>query len=90
MKRKMILPLLAVVFAIAAAFGTLPFQSAWYKPSIGAVTTGNISTPAPSSGITCGASGSSVCLVGTKDAYMNESDAVAQNHTNLFRYTPAP
>ncbi len=89
-KRKMILPLLAIVFAVAAAFAFLPPQSAFYNTGPGTAATGTISTPASTSDIVCGDAGSSICKVGLKNAYSVLVDAQNQTSSNLMRYTPAP
>lgn len=90
MKRKMIFPLLAVLLASIAAFANLPVQRAWFKnPLTGVVSEGDITTPAPSSGITCTMSGSSICKIGQANAYDSQVHAQDGDDDGLFRYNPA-
>ena len=82
MKRKIILPLLAVVFAIASAFTSNFAQSAYFWNGM-AVDTGDIdNTTKP-----CTVNGTNQCTILGFDAYDNPTHAAASpSPTGLLKY----
>ena len=86
--KKFLLPLLAVVFAIAAAFASVRAQQmAWFKPITGPAQEGIITVPADTDANPCTTSGTVQCKVGTRDAYDTEAHANdAPNSTGLLKY----
>lgn len=89
MKIKFILPLAAVVFAIASAFTTKPLsQIGWFKDSSGVVSSGpidNVNTDTHP----CEVDRSIQCKVGEFNAYASAEEAAnAPSLTGLLKYNP--
>lgn len=92
MKSKILLPLLAVVFALAGAFTSSPVvQMGWYDPGTGGVE-GVISTPGDTP--TCSLSGDNICKIYSApfdfNAYDSKAHAETGGETGLLRFTPVP
>jgi hypothetical protein len=90
MKIKLMLPLLAVLFAVAGAIATpMLAQTGWYDAdgtgSIPAAS-GNITTPGDTP--ICGATGMFVCRVGSLDAYSTALGATNRDESKLLKYNP--
>lgn len=86
MKRKMILPLLAVVFALASAFATAPLtQMAFYHVAPNTHASGAITTPPDKP---CDVGRAVQCFIGTEVAYEDELSADTQNNAGLLKYNP--
>ncbi|HEY3404720.1 MAG TPA: DUF6520 family protein [Ohtaekwangia sp.] len=77
MKRKMIMPLLAVLIAVVGVMASvLPPQQAWFRPALGGpAQMGAITDPNDTHITPCGSSGTNQCKVGTQDAYDTEYNA---------------
>lgn len=88
MKSKLLLPLIAVVFAVAGAFASKPLaQMAWFKPISGPAEEGAITTPANTDENPCVLDGQIQCKVGTRDAYDTEAHAnAAPSPVGLLKY----
>lgn len=84
----MLLPLLAIVFAVASAFAsTLVPQMAWHKSGPGAATQAAITVPENiSEENPCGASGQTICKVNGFNAYATQDDANNSRPEGLLRY----
>lgn len=84
MKRKMILPLLAVVFALASAFATKPVsQMGWFHVPDSAEE-GEIDQIED----VCIVGGLVQCTIAGKNAYATEIGAVNQDPADLLKYNP--
>lgn len=91
MKRKILLPLLAVVFALAGAFASSPVvQMGWYNPGTGGEE-GEITSPGGDTPV-CGLSGSNTCKIqigfDEYDAYNTQADANTYQSSGLLKFTP--
>lgn len=89
MKIKFMVPLVAVVFAIASAFTTKPLsQMGWFKDSSGVVRSGqidNVNTDTHP----CAVDRSIQCKVGQYNAYASAEEAAADpSITGLLKYNP--
>jgi len=85
MKRKMILPLLAIVFAVAGAVGSMPLsQIAWFNDS-GEVGQATITNPTDK---TCAVGRTVQCKIGLLNAYDTQNNATNQNSAGLMKYNP--
>lgn len=90
MKNRMLLPLLAVTFAVTGAFATplMVSQMAWFKPISGSAEQGVITTPANTDENPCVLDGQIQCRVGTRNAYDTEAHAnAAPNPAGLLKYS---
>ncbi|MBX2968258.1 MAG: hypothetical protein KF803_02720 [Cyclobacteriaceae bacterium] len=92
MKSKILLPLLAVLFAVAGALATpMLVQSGWYDsngPGVpGGGMEGSITTPSGDTPV-CGSLGQQVCKIGFFDAYNSQEAAENADENGLLRYTP--
>jgi hypothetical protein len=89
MKSKLILPLIAILFAVAGAFATPLFvQTGWYDVDGTGSTppaSGNITTPGDTP--ICGASGNRICMVGLFNAYSTATGATNGDESKLLKYT---
>lgn len=88
MKRKMLLPLFAVLFAVLGAFASSPLvqQKGWYKNALGQVVEDFITTPADTDIQPCSTSGMHFCRVGSKQAYDTQANAAAQDPAGELKY----
>jgi hypothetical protein len=90
MKIKLMLPLFAVLFAVAGAIATpLLTQTGWYDVDGTGPTpaaSGNITTPGDTP--ICGSGGTFICLVGSQDAYSTATGATNQDESKLLKYNP--
>jgi hypothetical protein len=89
MKNKMLLPLLAVVFAFVGAFASTPFaqQMAWFKPLVGSAQQGTITVPANTDTNPCTTGGTIQCTVNGRNAYDTEAHAnAAPDAAGLLKY----
>jgi len=94
MKRKMILPLLAIVFAVASAFTTtLVPQQGWYDsngPTSGGGVQANITTPPNSEPVCSTMAEAHLCKIFVggvqKDAFDTKANAEANGATGRLRY----
>lgn len=85
-KSKMLLPLLAIVFAIASAFATEPVvQSAWYNSGVNSSSPGDITTPTDRE---CAVGRVAQCFIGTNVAYDSPQTAASQDSDGLLKYNP--
>lgn len=83
MKRKMILPLLAMAFALVSAFAFTPPQTAWYDSNgvtAGGGMTGTITTPSGEDAPECTTSATDhICLIRVglvdKNAFVDQASA---------------
>jgi hypothetical protein len=83
MKRKMILPLLAVLLAVASAFASMPLsQTAWFNDG-GTVGQDVITAPTNK---TCATGRSIQCMIGSLPAYDTQANAQNQVATGLLKY----
>lgn len=91
--RKFILPLVAVLFALAGALASPTLaQIGWYDsngPSPGGGVQGNITTP-PGNTPVCTSLGSQVCRIGIFEAYNSKAAAEAAQPSGMLRFTPVP
>lgn len=90
MKNKFILPLLAVVFAVAGALGTPMFaQTGWYDsngPVAGGGLQGSITDP-PGNTPVCSTSATSYqCMIGEFNAFNTKANAESGDPSGLLRY----
>ncbi len=90
MKRKMFLPLLAIVLALASAFTTVPSgQMGWYKDTSvvpPTVQQGTITTPADTDAHPCAIGRTNICQVGSFNAYSTQAGAASGNSLTLLKY----
>lgn len=77
----MILPLLAVVFALASAFASANTQSAWFHEDGEGVEGTITNTTEP-----CFVGGDVQCTIGSKDAYNSRTNAAMQEVGGLLKY----
>ncbi len=83
MKKKMILPLMAVMFALAGAFASAPLaQSGWFNDD-GEVEQGTITIPANK---VCETGRNIQCMIGVLPAYNTQSNAQSQIPSGLLKY----
>jgi hypothetical protein len=89
MKNKFMLPLLAILFALAGAIASpVLSQSGWYDvdgTGPNAPVFGTITTPGDTP--TCGSSGDRICKVGSSFAYSTAAGATNSDETKLLKYT---
>lgn len=86
MKRKMILPLLAIVFAVASAFASKPLlQSAWFNDD-GDAASGTITNTNKE----CAVGRSIQCTIGTEFAYDSPEHAEMEDPAGLLKYNNVP
>jgi len=86
MKRKMMMPLLAMLVAVVGAVASvMPPQQAWFKPLVGPVQQGAITSPADTDVNPCGSSGSNQCTINGRNAYDTEQHAIDQGTTGLLK-----
>lgn len=87
MKNKFLLPLLAVVFAIAGAFASsFAPQMAWYNTGPNSAAQGNIDFPVNVSDTNpCVISGTTQCRISGFDAYDTEAHAKSASGTGLLK-----
>jgi hypothetical protein len=87
MKNKFLLPLLAVVFAVAGAFAsTLAPQMAWYNTGPNSAAQGAINFPVNvSDSNPCIVSGITQCLINGVEAYDTEAHAKTASGTGLLK-----
>jgi len=85
MKRKMILPLLAIVFALASAFATAPVtQTAWFHVNPNSNDEGVIdNTTQP-----CVVGRQIQCTISGMNAYDSPANANTQSAPGLLKYNP--
>jgi hypothetical protein len=84
MKRKMFLPLLAVVLAAAGAFASQPLaQMAWFHVSPNSSDDGFITNTTKE----CAVGRDVQCLIGTEEAYDSPENAANQNSAGLLKYS---
>ena len=88
MKRKFVLPIAAVLFALVAAAATpVTGQIAWFKPIVGSAEQGVINSPDTSQpGVECQLSGTIQCYINNRPAYNSEQGANTQNSADLLKY----
>lgn len=89
MKRKMILPLLAIVFALASAFATKPLsqQMAYFKPIIGDVQFAAITVPNDTDDQPCDVNNTDhLCTINGRTAYESAETAGAQGNPGRLWY----
>jgi len=88
MKKRMILPLVAVLFALVGAFAsTFTPQVAWFKPMIGVAQQGDIDSPGDiSTEDPCLVQPGVQCRINGLDAYDTEAHANAQDPAGLLKY----
>ena len=86
-KSKLLLPLLAMVFAVASAFASaFAPQMAWYNTGPNAAAQGNIDFPVNVSDTNpCTLSGSTQCKIGGIDAYDTEAHAKVPTGTGALK-----
>lgn len=85
MKNKLLLPLLAVVFALASAFATKPVsQMGWFHVSPTSAEEGIIEQTDED----CILGGVVQCTISGQDAYASEIGAKNQDPAELLRYNP--
>ncbi len=86
MKRKMILPLLAVLFAAASALSSQPFlQTAWFNDG-GEAASGTISNTSNE----CAVGRTIQCTIGTAVAYDSPEHAQMEDPAGLLKYNNVP
>jgi hypothetical protein len=90
MKNKLILPLLAVVFAVAGALATPMFvQTGWYDsngPVAGGGLQGSITDPPGNTPVCSTSATSHQCMIGEFEAYNTKANAESANSLGLLRY----
>jgi len=88
MKRKIVFPIAAVLFALVAAAATpITGQIAWFKPIVGPAEQGVINNPDTSQpGVECTLSGTVQCYISTREAYNSEQGANTGNSADLLKY----
>jgi len=85
MKNKLLLPLLAVVFAVASAFITKPVsQMGWFHVPPDSAEEGEIDQTEEN----CFVGGAVLCTVNGKTAYASEIAAENENDAQELRYIP--
>jgi len=85
MKRKIIIPFAAILFAVVAAVASVkPPQIAWYKPLGGSAQQGAITTPSNTDMIPCTV-GANQCFIGAYKAYDTQVNAEAQGQVGLLK-----
>lgn len=85
MKNKLLLPLLAVVFALASAFATTPAsQMGWFHVPPDSAEEGEIDQTEEN----CIVGGAVLCTVNGNPAYASEIAAKNENSTQELRYNP--
>ncbi|PZR19987.1 MAG: hypothetical protein DI539_12145 [Flavobacterium psychrophilum] len=81
-KSKMLLPVLAIIFAVASAFATKPLmQSGWTHVS----APGTITFPTDKE---CAVNREAQCLISGEPAYDSPDKASRQDETGLLQYIP--
>ena len=85
MKSKLLLPVVALVFAVASAFATeSATQMGWFHVSPNSAIQGQIDQ----SQQTCTVGGAVQCTINGQAAYESELDAKNQNANRLLKYNP--
>lgn len=84
-KSKMLLPMLAFLFAIASSFASKPLaQMAWYHVPPNSSAEGEITNTVKE----CATGRTVQCLIGTQFAYNSATAANTQNSAGLLKYNP--
>lgn len=84
-KSKMLLPMIALIFAIASAFASKPLtQMAWFHVPPNSNDEGEITNTEKE----CATGRSVQCLIGTEFAYNSPTAANTQNSAGLLKYNP--
>ena len=89
MKSKLLLPLVAIVFALASAFASTPLteQTAWFHVPPSGSQSGEIDTPADASMTNpCTVSQTIACEIDSNVAYESPEGAAAQDPDLVLRY----
>lgn len=90
MKKTILLPMLAIVLALASAFTTMPSgQMAWYKDTSvipPTVQQGTITTPADTDEHPCAIGRTNICRVGVFDAHSTQQGAATGSSLTLLKY----
>ena len=90
MKKRMFLPLLALMFGLASAFTTIPVgQTAWYKDTSvnpPTVQQGTITTPQDTDAQPCDIGRTNMCQVSGFPAHSTSAGAATNNPLTLLKY----
>lgn len=88
MKSKLLLPLVAIVFALASAFASRPLtpQTAWFHVPPNGSMSGTITVPADTEEDPCTVSQVIACEIDGKVAYENSDAAKIQNSLFVLKY----
>lgn len=88
MKKRMILPLVAVLFALVGAFAsTFMPQPAWFKPTDDVAQQGEIDFPEEvSTENPCLVQPGIQCTIGERNAYVSYEHANTEDETGLLRF----